>query len=97
MVNIIGAKPAVNSGAPPHRPKRKRTVHFKGISHPERKGKYNKGRRLPAHIVQQYRDADMWHTADEKRRQEYDLNSLAIVTDYREKIDTAHKKVIVPR
>ena len=71
-------------------------MQFKGISHPERKGKYTKGRRFSEHIVQRYRDTDMWHTADDKRRQENDLTSLAIVTEYRKLVENAPKKKIVP-
>ena len=82
---------------PPHRPRRKRTVHFKGESHPERKGKYNKGRRFPAHIRQQYWDADMWYTSDDKQRYENDRTSLKIVTAYREGVKTAKKRAIIPR
>ena len=87
----------LKSSVPPHRPRRKRTVHFKGESHPERKGKYNKGRRFPAHIRQQYWDADMWYTSDDKLRYENDCTSLQIVTKYQEGVEKAKKRAIIPQ
>ena len=87
-----------NSSVKPHRQKRKQTVEFRGTSHPERKGKYTGWRRFPTtHIKQQYRDADMWYTSDDKRRYKKDLTSLRIVTDYKEGVDKARKRAIVPR
>ena len=86
-----------NSSVKPHRQTRKQTVEFRGTSQPERKDKYIGGRRSPKHIKQQYQNTDMWYTSDDKRRYKKDLTSLQIVTDYKEGVDKARKRAIVPR
>ena len=89
--------PPVQSSVALHRPKRKQTVEFKGNSHPERKSKYSRGRKFPAHVQQKFRDADMWYTSDDYRRFETDLISLQFVTSYRDGVKNARKGKIVPR
>ena len=93
----MASTPAIQYRVAPHRPKRKRTVEFKGNSHPERKGKHTNGRQFPAHIRQRYRDTDMWYTSDDKRRFENDPHSLHIVTGYQKIVENTPKREIVPR